>query len=258
MVSLIGAAPFRIGTAPVLASVGAAAAVLALCAWGFPVVSAQPPAERPVLITMLDHDPTPMPEPPPRVMGSSGEARPSASRAEVPAPPPTAVDIAAIEHPALTLPFAQGEPSTVLRPAWGELPLAPDQPILPESAASGDAGDDARAFWTNVRGLVAACAVYPAAAARRGNAGEVVIHVRIRTDGALDGALVAESSSDPALDRAAVAAVREAAPFPIDALGTMPGTNVLEALIPLRFELVAPRGVTISKEEGQAVQNRRT
>lgn len=70
--------------------------------------------------------------------------------------------------------------------------------------------------------------------------------------------MVATSSGDSALDRTALAAVREAAPFPVDALGTASGTNVLEALIPLRFELVDPHGNTnLGVNEGQTVQHRR-
>ena len=256
--SLIGAAPFRIGTIPALASVMAGGAVVALCAWGFPVVSAQPPAERPVLVTMLDRDPAPVPEVLARAATQPGEERPMAARADIPPPPPPAAYIASIENPALTLPFAQGEPQAVLRPVWGDAPVAASQAVTFQPAASGGASGDTLAFWNNVRVRVAARVVYPPAAARRGSAGEVVVRVRIRQDGMLDGASVATSSGDAALDRTAVAAVREAAPFPVAALGAASGTNALEALIPLRFELVDPHGNTsTAMDEGRTVQRRR-
>ena len=248
MESLIGVAPFKIGTAPAVASIAAASAVFALCAWAFPVVSAQPAAERPVFITILDRDPTPVPDTSPRASATSaspGEPRPAASRAEIP-PPPAAV-IATIEDSTLVMPFAQGAPRPVLRPEWGDLPVTAEQPTTFQPVASSGIGGDTLAFWQSVRLLVAARAVYPPAAARRRSAGQVVIRVRVRPEGTLDGATVASASGDPALDRAAVAAVREAAPFPIQALGAAAGTNILEALIPLRFEFADRHGDNTTK-----------
>ena len=76
--------------------------------------------------------------------------------------------------------------------------------------------------------------VYPLAARRRGQGGRVELEVLLEPSGRVGRVEIAVSSANPALDEAAVAAVRaiEPAPFPSD----LPRRPLLVRL-PLVFQL---------------------
>jgi protein TonB len=80
-------------------------------------------------------------------------------------------------------------------------------------AEAAGAGEAARAAWAAaVRARIERAKAWPQGAA--GASGRVALIIRIGADGRLLGAVVAQGSGDAALDAAAVAAVRRAAPFP--------------------------------------------
>jgi len=81
-----------------------------------------------------------------------------------------------------------------------------------------------------VRAGIARTLRYPPEARRREWQGRVMIAFVLRADGTVAGLGVRESSGHPILDEAALAAVRDAAPYP------PPGMDVL-VVVPLSFRL---------------------
>jgi TonB family protein len=219
--------PFDFRVLPAAVSVLASGAIVALCMRAFTGLVAAPPEERSILVTVVER--TPELENPRERDVIPSEPRAEAVPAEV--PPPPARDATGTEMPALVLRLARRVDTVAAVPAWIESPLAP-------APRAGAAGGELAAFWQQVRQRIAAKAVYPPAAVLRNAAGQVVLRVRIGPRGELMQAGIAASSSDGALDRAALSAVRDAAPFPFLDLARATGTNALEALIPVRFELV--------------------
>ena len=72
----------------------------------------------------------------------------------------------------------------------------------------------AAARLAEIRRRIAAATVYPPLARLRGIEGEAVVRFDIEEDGTPSGIRVHRSSGKPSLDRAAAAAVRDAAPLP--------------------------------------------
>jgi TonB family protein len=88
-------------------------------------------------------------------------------------------------------------------------------------AAPGAGGADAAeyaAYLALVRRRIQESLAYPAAARRRGLAGTVVVELEIEPSGAIASVVLAASSTHPALDEAALGAVRDVGrvPFPAD------------------------------------------
>jgi len=112
-----------------------------------------------------------------------------------------------------------GQPDGVVggEPAAGEPGPAMPRPARPADLAS-------------VRERIAKTLRYPAEARRMRVQGRAVIEFVLRADGHLDSLAVRQSSGDETLDRAALAAVRDAAPYP------PPGIDVL-VVIPVSFKL---------------------
>jgi len=84
----------------------------------------------------------------------------------------------------------------------------------------------------SVRARLARTLHYPAEARRRQIQGRAVVEFILRADGRVEALGLRQSAGDEALDRAALAAVMEGAPYP------PPGVDVL-VVVPLSFRLGA-------------------
>ncbi len=220
--------PFDIRALPAAVSVVASGMIVALCIWTLDGQLVSPPAERSILVTVLDRDP--VLDDPRQPATIPSEPRAAAAPSEVPPPPARLAADPAL--PALLLRFTRRVDPVAVAPLWVEPAAALEHTLPPPE------GGDKGAFWQQVRRLIAARAVYPPAAVRRNASGQVLLRVQIGAHGELIEAGIAESSSDGALDRAALSAVREAAPFPARTFDRGATTNGIEALIPVRFELL--------------------
>lgn len=80
--------------------------------------------------------------------------------------------------------------------------------------AQGPADPSAGAYLQSVSNLIAAQQVYPRAAQRAGEAGEVRLRLTIDRQGGLLGLALGKSSGFPALDKAAADMARKAFPVP--------------------------------------------
>ena len=215
---------------PIALSVLANGALVALGLWPFDGRTVTPPVERAILVTVLDREP--VLDNPRQGVALPSEPRTTRTAGAAEVPPPPARNAPNVEFPALVLRLARHADPVASAPMWNNDPPASGHASpVPGPGRMG-------AFWQQVRQLIAAKAVYPPAAVRRNASGQVILRVRIDPRGKLTQVNIATSSSDGALDRAALSAVREAAPFPVGTLGAGAGTNGLEALIPVRFELV--------------------
>lgn len=229
--------PFDFRAIPAAVFIVVGGATMAFHTSAFDGHPASPPVVPPVLVTILDRDPEPEVDNPRQTGAIPGERRVAGTPAEV--PPPPARCLANAELPALEFqPLRHVGPLAMVVPTqtWGDSPGVAKVPTghTVRPAADGDVG----MYWQVVRRLIAAKAVYPPTAVRRNAAGQVVLRLRIGARGELVQTVLATSSGEVTLDRAALSAVREAAPFPVPDLGRDANTNGCEALIPVRFELV--------------------
>ncbi len=126
-----------------------------------------------------------------------------------PQPKPAPKPMVAKAEPAASAPERPpADPPTAVQPAAG----APESPGAAGNLTSRD--DAIRSFLAQVRRRIDRSKHYPFAARRRHMEGRVTVRFAIRPDGSVDGLEVAESSKMPLLDKAALEAVRQAAPFP--------------------------------------------
>ncbi len=213
---------------PAAAAILSSAAVLAVCASISPTGPAVESGERTIAVTVLDRIPSPFPDDP-RASGTpAAEVRPASPVADI--PPPPLRDIASPDWPpAVRAPERHAAVTT---------PHVTDA-IDANSAPLAVGTPDLAAFWQRIREAVARRTVYPPSAVRRGVSGQVIVRIDIDSGGALLQAAVTTSSSDAALDQAALRAVREAAPFPPPPPMAFAAGATLRAFIPVRFELVA-------------------
>lgn len=100
----------------------------------------------------------------------------------------------------------------------------------------GTGGDSLKAgYFAQVRAAIERRKQYPPAARSRRKEGKVVLKFTIGTDGSLSGLSVVKGSRFSSLDKAALAAIRAAAPFPIPPADHF--TGPLELTVPMVFEL---------------------
>ena len=81
------------------------------------------------------------------------------------------------------------------------------------AAAAAEPSPRLAAYLAQVRGMVEANREYPAMARQLGVQGTVMVRVSIRSDGSIGEVNIASSAGNKSLDKAAVSAVRRAAPF---------------------------------------------
>ena len=199
--------------------------------------SPPPPSDRPA----LPPPPTASPAPP------DPTASPSVSATRPEAPPAAAA-------PPSTATTRESRPGAISGASGsrqgGERPSTDGAGVDPAGAPAGPAGallalarpgDDRGGlpaeyapYLTRFRQRVEEALVYPLAARRRGQGGRVELEVLLEPTGRVGRVEIAVSSANPALDEAAVAAVRaiEPAPFPSD----LPRRPLLVRL-PLVFQL---------------------
>lgn len=171
------------------------------------------------------------------------DARPQARDIPVPprrhrAPPPQVLP-PPIPQPAPVMPTIP-EPAPIREPS-PEILTAPDAP--PEEAVDwpmpgADAGpyDSAADYAGMVRMKIESHKQYPAAARNRQFQGRVRVGFVINTDGSLRDAALIESSRHEILNQAALAAIRDAAPFPRPPRNLFSGPVSMEIIIV--FELM--------------------
>jgi protein TonB len=187
-----------------------------------PAIAADPPRPPPVAdaappAATVAPRAAPRPEPRPGRGTLPGQAPPAAARAEPPAAPRSAAQAGA-EARARTgeQPRAQSgaQPGGRAGERAGERAAGAGGGITAGRAGQSEAADEgARASWAaSVRTRIERAKAFPPEAA--GAAGRVTIALRIGADGALRSVSVAAGSGHAALDAAAIAAVRRAAPFP--------------------------------------------
>jgi protein TonB len=169
----------------------------------------KPETSKPVTIPEVRPQPKPAPKP-----------------KAVPKPKPVPKSRVAIAEPAASAAERPpADPAAPAQPAAG----APDSPRPPGDPTSNRAGvpdslkpagnptsneDGIRSFLAQVRRRIDQSKQYPFAARRRHMEGRVTVRFAIRPDGSVDQLEVAKSSKIPLLDKAALEAVRQAAPFP--------------------------------------------
>jgi protein TonB len=163
------------------------------------------------------------PEPPP---ASVPDAAPPAVATKLsPAPPATPGVMEVVEPPLQRAAPARTEASDPARHL--EADPARSEPAVPAVKAPAPLDDNRPPH-------------YPAAARRRGQAGLVVILVRVRADGSVESATVAASSGYALLDRAAREAVED---WRFRAAHQAGLSQAGEVEIPIRFRLTAPEDV---------------
>lgn len=161
-------------------------------------------------------------------------------------PPPAAARLDAYLHTTATLEIKPAE-ALLKNTLADEQPTAPPTPATPpkSSAAlkppahSAAPVERAAAAQTQTpqtpqtpqqaQRKLAAHTYYPAAAIERGLQGEVHVLLLLHADGQIVDASIAASSGHPILDQAALEAVA--------AMGSLPGMNVSELLLPVSFQL---------------------
>jgi len=221
LVLLAAAAPWLPGLPPPLRSSGTAAGIVA------DIERLEPPARR-VAAAAEPAPPSPsmaaarpsLPEPPPTPAGltrsrprrraaSAATALGSTVESAAPAAPSESLDAA----PATLADDPSGTPASAS--AEGADPAEPPSRPAVEATSSPESGLRCARAGAALRALVAAHKRYPALARRRGLSGTTVLTFGVAADGGLATLSVERSSGSPLLDAAALAAVRDAAPFPI-------------------------------------------
>lgn len=163
----------------------------------------QPETAKPVTIPEVRPQPKPAPKPKPVPKSRVAKAEPAASAPERPP-----ADQAAPVQP------AAGAPDS-LKPPENPTSNHAGTPDSPRPAGNPTSNHDAiRSFLAEVRRRIDQSKQYPFAARRRYMEGRVTVRFAIRPDGSVDQLEVAKSSKIPLLDKAALEAVRQAAPFP--------------------------------------------
>ncbi|RSK41031.1 energy transducer TonB, partial [Rhodovulum iodosum] len=105
-----------------------------------------------------------------------------------------------------------------------------------QSGVSGAEARSLRAAWGGaILARVTRAHRYPRAALGQGLTGRALVALEVRRDGRLASARLAESSGSALLDRAALASVRRAGPFPPAPVGLTRASYGFT--LPLRFEL---------------------
>ncbi len=207
-------------------------------------LSAPPPDQSAVAATVSAARPGPVPEP----VETAAEA-PAAEQladATTGVPAAEATETPASESPAseATQAAAEAEPLLLASQGAGGLELV----AMRETSAAQEAEDDReyqrhlRQYMTNTLNSVFRKVTYPRRALERGLQGEVELLARVNADGQLLEVDTGASSGYTVLDRAAVDAVKKAAPFP--ALGRVEREEFrsddgrgYEILIPVSFRL---------------------
>lgn len=169
---------------------------------------------------------TPLPRPVPRPLEPGETIQPATPAAQRPAPTVPALPAS----PAVPVTVAPAPPVTVDR---GSIPpetarTAPEDRVDLDQPAGSD-------YARLVRRRIMENLVYPAAARRRGQEGAVRLRFELDAGGRLLRSSVERESGVPALDRAAVEAIRKSAPFPAWT-GSEPLPNRV-FFITLRFRL---------------------
>ncbi|WP_305043472.1 energy transducer TonB [Geoalkalibacter sp.] len=187
--------------------------------------------------------PAPLPEPvrPPPPPVDKVRPLPPPKPEKKPPPPPREPPVQASRpltapEPAVAAPSLTSAPPVAPAPAVEEPVPAPPAPVVapPAPPAPPVAASRLGEYLETVRLAVEAHKQYPSAARQLGQQGSVLVRARILPDGSLAEIEVVASSGHRHLDRAALAAVRNAAPLRApDGYGL--GDVVLE--IPITFRL---------------------
>jgi TonB family protein len=106
--------------------------------------------------------------------------------------------------------------------ARGAQPAAAAEPAVPaERESSPEASPAALRVLAQISERIRSALVYPAAARRRGIEGSLVVAFSVAPDGALESAMVAESSGSDVLDRAGLELLRSVFPVENDSGGRL-------------------------------------
>lgn len=138
-------------------------------------------------------------------------------------------------------------PSTVILPAWPAAPLIPEpvpEPVpepATETVSGTDSGREGRlvqisdSYRRMISALLAKQRHFPDAALLRRHQGEAVVRFHIDRAGRLLDVAIATTTGRASLDRAALAMVKRAAPFPVIP-AELP--DELEIVLPVNFLVV--------------------
>lgn len=156
---------------------------------------------------------------PARTQPSGEEPSPPSTKSSVDLPPPPSASL-----PADAIAALPPTPSGTLAPAHSEAVGSHAGPRDPSAASTGQAGTkppasaglanwDRGALSRRIHGAIARHRHYPSIARRRGLEGTVLLSFRVSSQGAVEEVQVLESAGT-LLDRAAMQALRRAAPLP--------------------------------------------
>lgn len=200
----------------------------------WPVVS--PPRFTPttVAVSLVSRPPEPAASPAPVPPRAPALAPPATPATSVPPPRPEPLPDPAPSSPADAPLLALGDQGEPLSPP----PSRSDSPAPVATVTPGDANAAslADAWSAAVRGRVDAKKAYPYAARAQGLQGRVTVAFVIGSGGRVSDARVTASSGYASLDRAALAAVEAASPFPAapESLGAGPWPFTVTLVFTLR------------------------
>jgi protein TonB len=204
-------AAVRYGTSlAVVLAVHALAIVVALNWKSAQPVPPPPPAMMMELAPLPEPEPEPMPPPPVMQPPKPAEEPPLPKLAEAPKP---VIEVPK-PKPQPPKPQPKVEPPKDVQPVEEPAPARPVAPVKAPVAPPAPAASNTPSWEGEVLGRLARFKKYPPAARSRGTQGQVVIAFTLDGQGRVLDANVDKSSGSSLLDRAALAAVREAQPLP--------------------------------------------
>ncbi|BEV16528.1 energy transducer TonB [Herbaspirillum sp. DW155] len=179
-----------------------------------------PPA---VMLAVLEAAPQPAQAPAPQPVRTVPLLRPQPHPKVAPLPTPVSAAPSAVTAPAAPVPASAA-------PAAAAEPVAPASPALPAPAAPARPA----LVTSGVQYLIPPQPVYPAAARRRGDEGEVLLRVLINAQGGVEHIALERSSGIASLDQAAREAVARARFQPYVEQGRAQPAYVV---VPIKFQL---------------------
>jgi protein TonB len=182
-----------------------------------------PPPPEPEAAKPQPPPPVPQAAPPPRKMAAPPKPLPQPQ----PKPAPTPVQPA----PLATAPSPAAD-APVMPPV--SAPAQPAEPVAqpaPPPPPAGD-GEGTKRYLNGIQKLAEQHLVYPPLSLRRGEQGEIHVHVKVTRTGEVL-AMDAGSEGTGRLREAALAAIRESAPFP--PLPQSIGGDPVDIVVPVRF-----------------------
>jgi protein TonB len=165
------------------------------------------PAPEPVAIPDTPEPPEPEPVNPVPIQPRPKQVVQKIQKSPDPAPAPETVPERPTEPSPPPEVMAISPTKTEAKPTVTVPPPPPPEPIKPSGPSEGDIDAARNAYRNKVQIELKKCQRYPKIAEMRGAEGDVKLEISIDRDGNVTHVAIAESSNNPALDKAAESAV---------------------------------------------------